>query len=316
MIRKVSSLEYRSVKESVVQKLFTGFRPVDFLTAIYISGIAAILLFFHNTVTKWPLFILTHLVVLAAIWLLIRIEKNTHSKILTLLRDIYPLLLFTFMFLEVSKIIHIFFPFWLEPYLIGTDLWLFGVHPAVWVESVYNPHLMEFMAFSYWTYYFFFPLGMIVHYFRKDRTTFHSYIFTISFAMYFCYFSYLFLTARGPHDSLAYLQVTHEYAGFFDRLIRTMQSRASIHGAAFPSSHVAAVWIVLIYLFKYKKWVGYVSLPLVLSLSVSVIFMQYHYAVDSLAGILIVPPIYYSAQYFQKKLDFNRLMPQENVTKI
>jgi membrane-associated phospholipid phosphatase len=71
-------------------------------------------------------------------------------------------------------------------------------------------------------------------------------------------------------------------------MVKTIQSNASISGAAFPSSHVAAVWIAWIYLLRFRKWLGLVTLPLVLSLSFSVVYMQYHYAVDSIAGILLV----------------------------
>jgi membrane-associated phospholipid phosphatase len=76
-----------------------------------------------------------------------------------------------------------------------------------------------------------------------------------------------------------------EFAGFFDAIVRNMQSGVAISGAAFPSSHVAATWVVWIYMYKYKKMYGWIVLPLVIALSLSVVYMQYHYAVDSIAGL-------------------------------
>jgi len=288
---------------------FALFRPTDSLTFLYLAGMAVLLTFFHHGVAQWPLFVLAHVAVMVVIALVIQWAHRSQSKILHFIRDVYPLILFTFMFVEISKVINIFFPFWLEQHLIQWDLWLFGTHPTVWVESFYYPWLIEFMAFSYWSYYLFIPTTAILLYLRKDRSLFYSYIFKLSFTMYFCYFSYLFLTARGPQDTLGHLHMVRDTVGFFDAFVRTVQANADIHGAAFPSSHVAAVWIVLIYLFKYKRWVGYLSLPLVLSLTVSVVFLQYHYGIDPIAGALLVFVVYPLAAYVEKKLDFKFKAP-------
>lgn len=306
MIRKY--VEHKPLTRVVLPEKKTVL-PVDYLTMIYVAGIGVVLLFFHRGVASWPLYLVLHVLTIGAILGLIRVAGNRSSRILTFVREIYPIILFSFMFLEVGKIVRIFFPFWLEKHLIQWDKFLFGVHPTVWVQTIFRPWLTEFMAFSYWSYYIFIPVAAVLLFLKKDRTLLRSYIFTLSFTMYFCYFSYLFLTARGPHDTLAHLYIARENAGFFDYFIRTMQSNASIHGAAFPSSHVAAVWIVEIFLFKYKRWVGFLSLPLVLSLSVSVVYMQYHYAVDSIAGIALVFLVYPLAQTVQRKLRFDTPRP-------
>ncbi|MFQ5485820.1 MAG: phosphatase PAP2 family protein [Desulfobacterales bacterium] len=192
------------------------------------------------------------------------------------------------MFLEVSLIINVLFPFWLEPYLISFDNLLFGHHPTVWVQDLFNRSLTEYMAFSYWSYYILLPLTGFVLFVQKDKSLFRSFVFNLSLTLYICYFSYLFLTARGPHETLAHLHLEREVAGFFDNWVKTIQENAAISGAAFPSSHVTAVWISWIYLFRFRKWLGFVVLPLVLSLSFSVVYMQYHYAIDPIAGIVLI----------------------------
>ncbi|MFQ5824262.1 MAG: phosphatase PAP2 family protein [bacterium] len=280
--------------------LKNSLRLVDYATFIYLGLIAVLLIFFHHGVAQWPFLVMGHLIVIGFLIFLIKIVEKNSSKILTAIRDWYPLFLYPFLFEEVSIIINVIFPFWLEPWLIKWDYTLLGSHPTIWVQKYFRSWLTEFMAFSYWSYYFLVPIGGIVLYIKKNKTLFYSFVFNLSMSLYICYFSYLFLTARGPHETLAYLHSERAVAGFFDHLIRAIQENASISGAAFPSSHVIAVWIVLIFMFRYKKWIGWALTPLILSLSVSVVYMQYHYAVDSIAGIILVCLTYPLGRFIEK----------------
>jgi membrane-associated phospholipid phosphatase len=165
---------------------------------------------------------------------------------------------------------------------------LFGVHSTVWVQGFFRPWLSELMAFSYWSYYILMPLGLVLLIRERDKKLFYSYIFNLSFTLYFCYLSYIFLTARGPHETIAALHIARETAGFFDGMVRSIQEQAGVSGAAFPSSHVSATIIILIYIFRYRQWAGWLALPLVLGLILSTFYLQYHYAVDAIAGALLV----------------------------
>ncbi|MFQ5675182.1 MAG: phosphatase PAP2 family protein [bacterium] len=157
------------------------------------------------------------------------------------------------------------------------------------------------MAFTYWSYYILFLIAGFTFYLRKDKTFYHSFVFALSLTLYICYFSYLFLGARGPHETLAFLHIEREHGYIFDRMVRAIQETAAISGAAFPSSHVAAMWILLIFAFKSKRLFGWIILPVILSLSFSVVYLQYHYAVDSIAGILLVGVTYPLARFIEKK---------------
>ncbi|MFQ5603216.1 MAG: phosphatase PAP2 family protein [bacterium] len=277
-------------------------RLMDFATFAYIGLVALLLIFFHEGVQHWPWLVLLHVVIIGALMLFINyVEKKSFSKVLIFFRDAYPFFLYIFMFEELHLIANILFPFWLEGKLIQWDLFLFGQYPTVWVQSLFRPWLTEYMAFSYWSYYVIFPTVGVVLYLRKNKALYHSYAFHLSFTFYLCYFLYLFLSARGPHETLAHLHLVRTTAGFFDNLVLTIQGQASVSGAAFPSSHVAAVWVAWIFVFKYKRTAGWILLPLVISLSISVVYMQYHYAVDSIAGILLVLMTYPLARILEKK---------------
>lgn len=267
--------------------LKSSLRPIDYATFVYLGLVGGLLVFFHNGVDHWPILVLAHVGVVAGILYLIRLEHSTNSKVVTFLRDSYPFFLYTFLFKEVSLVVNMFFPFWLEQPLIQWDLLLFRNHPTVWLQAYSSQWFSEWMAFSYWSYYVFIPFVGILLYAKKDRRLFHSYAFNLAVTMYTCYFLFLFLTARGPHETLAHLHIERDVGWIFDRMVRGLQNAAGISGAAFPSSHVAAMWISWIFAFRFRRWLGWLFLPLLLSLSFSVVYMQYHYAVDAIAGVLL-----------------------------
>jgi len=282
-------------------RLLSHLRLVDIAISIHLSAVAILLIFFHQGVENWPFFVLGNFAFIVGLNYYIRLADRKSSKILTFFRDCYPFFIFTFVFKEIALVINILFPFWLESHLINWDLIVFGTHPTVWVQQFYRPWLTELMAFSYWSYYILFPISGVTLYFQKDKSLYFSFVFRLSFTLLTCYFLYLFLGARGPHETLASLHLDREYVFIFDKFVKSIQDAASISGAAFPSSHVAAVWVVLIYMFRFKKWLGLTLLPLILALTVSVVYLQYHYTVDPIAGILVVCITYPFAGVLERK---------------
>ncbi len=282
-------------------RLLSQLRLVDIAIIIHLSAVAILLIFFHQGVENWPFFILGNFAFIVGLIYYIQLADRKSSKILTFFRDCYPFFIFTFVFKEIALVINILFPFWLESHLSSWDLIVFGIHPTVWVQQFYRPWLTELMAFSYWSYYILFPVSGFTLYFQKDKSLYFSFVFRLSVTLLTCYFLYLFLGARGPHETLASLHLERDYVFIFDKFVKSIQDAASISGAAFPSSHVAAVWVVLIYLFRFKKWLGLTLLPLILVLTVSVVYLQYHYAVDPIAGILVVCITYPLAGILEKR---------------
>ncbi len=284
-----------------LRALFVHFRLVDYLTCGYLAVVGLLILFFHRGVPFWPYLVLANAATIAFLVGFINLAERRRSKVLRFFRDAYPIFLYTFMFKEISLIINVFFPFWFEQHLINLDRVLFGGQPTVWVQRLYRPWLTEYMAFAYWSYYILLPLTALVLYFRKKRALFHSYVFHLSLTLYVCYLSYPFLTARGPHETLAHLHLSRETVGFFDQFVRVIQENAAISGAAFPSSHVTAVIISWIFLFRWNRLVGWITLPLILSLGFSVVYLQYHYAVDPLAAVLLVALLYPFGLYLERR---------------
>jgi len=254
-------------------------------TLVYLFGIGLLLVVFHRALSLWPVYVLGHFAVAAAIVLLIRWTERSQRRVLLLLRDWYPVLLYGFLFEEIGDIATVIFPFWLEPYVARAELGLFGVYPTEWFGRVATPTLNELMGFSYWTYYLMIPSAGLFLYLKGSRAIFHRYLFKVSFTLYLCYVGFVLMPCRGPHETLSPVDALSVTEGFFYGLVRLIQNYGSISGGAFPSSHVAAAWVVLLVCLKEARALAYILLPLVALLSVAIVYMGYHYAVDSLAGI-------------------------------
>jgi len=65
----------------------------------------------------------------------------------------YPHLFFLFCFEELAYLVHLVNPNWQDAKLIAFDHWMFGVHPAVWLEQFATPLRNEFIQLAYLTYF-------------------------------------------------------------------------------------------------------------------------------------------------------------------
>src|SRR6185503_2069928 len=71
------------------------------------------------------------------------------------------------------------------------------------------------------------------------------------------------------------------------RFAAWLLDRGDSWGAAFPSSHVAASVVATGMALRYWRALGLVLLPFTAGLILAVVYGQFHYAVDALAGLIV-----------------------------
>jgi membrane-associated phospholipid phosphatase len=59
-----------------------------------------------------------------------------------------------------------------------------------------------------------------------------------------------------------------------------------VHGAAFPSQHVAGAMAALLGAWRHRRWLFWIFLPFVASMCVSTVYVRNHYVADVLAGMV------------------------------
>jgi len=252
--------------------------------------IGFLLIFFHKTVTNWPLYVFIHVAVVISILEIVRLgEKYPDKKILLIFRMFYPVALMLYGWEELEILVPMVFgSYWATDLIVRLDKLIFGVHPTIWVQQFYQPWLNELMNFFYVAYYPFFiliPLSLIIS--KKKQEAFA--VFSLTCFTYFTNFLlFYFLPVLDPYNVpiLQALQINQQTGYLFVEINRIVQTQAGINTGAFPSSHVAGALVWVLATLRYNKKLGYALVPVVFGIGFSVVYTGLHHAVDPIFGYI------------------------------
>lgn len=210
----------------------------------------------------------------------------------------------------------------LDHIFAAADLQLFGCQPSlVFSELLPGVVWSEAFCLGYWSY---FPmialLSCVVLWktrtsFAAPRSTFSSLTTTILTAFFLFYFIYIFLPVAGPQFYFEAVGVDTIEAGhfpalgtyfsshtemlpspgykdgFFYHLVSSAQATGERPTAAFPSSHIGISTILLLLARRHAPRLLFILLPLWTLLCCATVYIQAHYLVDAIAGLLCGPLI-------------------------
>jgi membrane-associated phospholipid phosphatase len=175
-------------------------------------------------------------------------------------------------------------PQFLDGYFMNLDVRIFGEFPGVFLCGKYgNAFLDEFFHFFYFSYYLIIPLTGILL-FRKEVKLFEGFVLQLSSLFYLCFIIFIFLPVEGP------IALRHEYyhqGGPFQTMVDFIYAGGENPGAAFPSSHVAATFLVAWWGSTHFRRMGIVYWLTCLFLSIATVYCMFHYAVDVIGGLLL-----------------------------
>lgn len=197
------------------------------------------------------------------------------------------LAVFLFCFEELNDLVHLIFPRWFDPWLIGFDFALLGVHPTVWLQQFATPALNELMQFAYITYYLYTVILCAALYRAGQWRAFWKVMTASAVAYTLGYLVAILLPIESPYHALAALHTAALDGGFFTALINGIEHYGRVHGAAFPSAHVSGATVALLGAWRYRRRMFTAFLPFYLLMLVSTVYGRYHYVADVLAGLLV-----------------------------
>jgi membrane-associated phospholipid phosphatase len=201
-------------------------------------------------------------------------------------RHWYPHLFFLFCFEELAYLVHLVNPNWQDARLIALDHWLFGVHPALWLEQFATPLRNELFQLAYLTYFvYLIVLGGILYY-RKEWQAYWS-VITYSGAAYAIgYVIAMLFPVESPWFALAGTWHGELHGGPFTATINFIEHYGRVRGAAFPSEHVAGSVAALWGAWRHRRWLCWFMIPLVTAMCVSTVWGRYHYVADIFGGLI------------------------------
>ncbi len=218
------------------------------------------------------------------------VEQKYQRRFWTVLRHWLPILFIVAIFRELTFLIpqiHPFDSYYWDGVLASWDQALFGdVHQKV--SHFWSPFLIELFYYCYW---FYFPMPLILallFWWRKSKERYRHFGTVYFVTMLLGYLLYMLIPAVGPQHFESRPSVL-DGVWFGEWMHLTLRELEMTTADAFPSLHTAAAVLVLVYSWgTHRKYFWWMLLPGV-GLVLSTMVLRYHYIVDVLAGILLVP---------------------------
>jgi len=259
----------------------------EWVTLAYFAWLEAIVLLFHRNIPHAGRYFALHLLLAAGIACLAAYAARSRSELARFARHWYPLPLYIFFFEELQALVHAIFPGWFDRWLVAFDYGLTGVHPSVWLARFASPALNDFMQFAYMTYFLNLVILPAILYARRERLAFWTMMVSTAIANYSIYVIAILLPIESPYYSLASLQAKPLDGAYCTALIGLIERFGRVHGAAFPSAHVAGSMVAALAAWRYRRWLFWVCLPFFLCMCVATVYGRYHYLADVLAGLAV-----------------------------
>ncbi len=259
----------------------------EWVTLAYLAWLGAILLICHRNIEHAGRYIAIHTVIALGILCLAVAARHSRNKLARFARHWYPLPLYIFFFEELQGLVHAIYPGWFDRWLIQFDFNLAGIHPSLWLARFAGPVLNDFMQFAYMTYFLYLPLLPALLYVHRERLAFWTVMVSTAIAHYSVYVMAVLLPVESPFYSLASLQSKPLTGGTCTAVINLIEHFGRVHGAAFPSAHVAGSMVAIAASWRYRRWLFWVCLPFFGSMCVATVYGRYHYVADVLAGLAV-----------------------------
>src|SRR5271170_5427870 len=242
--------------ESNWRRLFSeaiaGFGPFEWITYTYLAWLEALAILFHRNVPHAPRYVLVHFAIGVGIAVLAQRATVSRNVAVQFARHWYPLPLYIFFFEELQGLVHAIFPGWFDRWLILFDYNFAGVHPAAWFSRFATPGLNDFMQFSYMTYFLYLVILPGILYAQGKRAEFWTVMVATAVAHYAVYVIAVLFPLESPYFALTSLHLPPLAGGAFTAAIEFIERFGRVHGAAFPSAHVAGSMVALLAARRYK----------------------------------------------------------------
>jgi membrane-associated phospholipid phosphatase len=265
----------------------TPLRAVDRLLAVYNLVLVAVWAYAWSDAPYAPWLAAAHGAAALLPWL-ITAADGRFSRPGWVVREVYPFLLLAVFWSELGLLRGLLHGAAYDPAVEAMDLALFGVHlHVVWLPLMPQLWLSELMHGSYFGYYALIAGPALWLLLRGRRDAYHDLMFRLLLGYLVCYVIYIAFPVDGPIYQMApyHGPLTR---GLFFQLAHDVVEYGHAQGATFPSSHVVGAVTI--------AWVGWRHFPRAVALlltleavgvTISTVYTQNHYAVDSVAGVAL-----------------------------
>jgi len=196
-----------------------------------------------------------------------------------------PLFLFLVFYRETAIVFN-------RPEVIWHDSTVSSFEGRLWrvTGNDHHPLLGDWLAFSYIAYVPILVAAtaiLMVGHSRGTAAPAESNVRRICLCLAICYLIFVTYPVMGPRFSYPEFQAPRMGTGIFTSLAVLNQDHGMLRGAAFPSAHVAAIAVVFLSLWNWKRVWFWILLPLGINLVLGAVYLAYHYVADAVAGLVV-----------------------------
>ena len=258
----------------------------------------------------------------AALWFVYRLWP---CRLTLLLRVLVQLALLSWWYPDTYEINRMFPN--LDHLFAAWEQNLFGFQPALLFSQAIPSHIFsELMDLGYASYYPMIALVLLVYFFTCYKE-FPRAAYIVLGAFFLYYVIFIFVPVVGPtfyYNAVGVDQIAKgvfpdlglyfnnhqdclpspgDANGVFYHLVESAKEAGERPTAAFPSSHVGCSTVLMLLAWHSKKrWLLWVLLPLFVLLCFATVYIQAHYAIDAIAGLITGVLIYFLLFFTSKKL--------------
>ena len=255
------------------------------VTVSYLAVTAALVVLFRDTLESWHVFLGAHV---AGCGLLVGVQRlESPPRLLRVLRDWHPIVLFPLLYKEVEVFAAAFGDWGLTSSIRVVEAALFDGQPSLYLSERWESvALSEYLHFCYLSYVVVIP-GLAGYWYATGRrVAFHELVLLLSVAMFGSYLVFILFPIDSPYylaDRLGPPFVGH----FFFDLVHEISSWGGARGGAFPSAHVSGVVVVWLVAWRHQRAVAYALAPIISGVIVATVYGRFHYALDTIAGVAV-----------------------------
>jgi membrane-associated phospholipid phosphatase len=293
--------------KSFIKKL----KAYDLVVVVFYVFLIIMNIIFHAKIEHTSTWMVLNIGVIVFAFLISFLEDKQNLKLWRIIHYWYiaPLIFITF-----KQIYFMIKPIRGEDYdwlFIQIDYWIFGANPTQILQEIAFPLLTEILQIIYSIFYLL-PIILALVLLRKKKYLALDFaIFSIVYGFFLSYLGYFALPGIGPRftlhnfseldTSLPGLLLT-KYLREFVNLGESISASTSnpaefVQRDVFPSGHTMITLVVMYLSVRLKSRSRYFFLPAGSLLIIATVYLQYHYVIDLVGGLIFMIFSIWSGKY-------------------
>lgn len=278
-----------------LKRFWANAEGADKVVVVYATAVLAVILVRATALPDWSMWAGLHAAVILSVFLTVRYCTGAETGLKSIWRywDAYAYC--GLLFFMTTKIVHPINPHDWDYTLIAIDKAIGGLALLQWTMTWTNRTVDEVMKITWVSYYFLPFIPGLALFFRKDRAAYREAKVILVLGFIVSFVGYFLFPALGPLHHKAELGLTNPSTGLAvaGHLKKVVTAAVGEEGRyMLPSGHTLASALVIVVLVRNRTgWIAWLGVPYCLLIISSTMVMRYHYVIDVVTALLLVPPV-------------------------